>query len=552
MLLKLNINMLLNSIQLLSYTEPIRTEWVICLLDEAYAPSIFILKEMYYKERMDKRIKSSSDRANDGVRKKPQSSRPGASKPSGDRVRPFRLVRYYGYSSLIVIFIGSFVLSAINIQWARELQLRKNEDYARLLVDNLNHQVLMQFILPMMVKHGRVQLRDEDQAELMDKVVRTTLFSFDVETVNIYNLKNIISYSYDKDLVGRMNFGGSDYENALEGKLTSKLVRVGSFLEIFFGAPKQARLITFAPFRAGKPPAGDSGPVLGVVEIVQDLTDDYKSVFKYQMAVIFSSVMVMLFLFLFLLVVVNRGEKIIETRARERLRLREKLNRARHLSSLGEMTAAISHEIRNPLGIIRSSADLLKKKMSELDPENPIPDVIVEETGRLNTIITDFLSFARPKTPDLTRCRIDRVLEKNLTFLNPQIEGQGYRVFLDIDDGIPETMADADMLYQAFLNILINAMQAMPDGGDLRIRIKQRGKVLEVVFEDDGEGVSPERLEHIWDPFFTTKDQGTGLGLGIVKTIIEAHDGWVDIENRPHGGARLMAVLPIKKDKTDG
>jgi two-component system, NtrC family, sensor histidine kinase HydH len=515
-------------------------------------PSIFILRKMYYIDWMFRRFESNTiDEKCSG----PQSRIPTLPKPlknPGDKVRPFRLVRYFGYSSLIVIFIGSFVLSAINIQWAREMQLRKNEDYARLLVESLNHQVLMQFILPMMVKYGRVQLRDEEQAVLMDKVVRNSLHSFNVETVNIYNLKNIISYSYDKDLVGRMNFGGSDYEKALGGELSSKLVRVGNSWEIFVGIPKRTRLVTFAPFRAGKPPAGATGPVLGVVEIVQDLTEDYKSVFKYQMAVITSSLIVMLLLFLFLLVVVNRGEIIIEARAMERLRLREELNRARHLSSLGEMTAAISHEIRNPLGIIRSSAALLKKKVAALDPDNTFADVIVEETGRLNAIITDFLNFARPQTPDLKPCRIEQVLEKNLTFLKPQIKGKGFRVSLDIAGGLPEVLADADMLYQAFLNILINAMQAMPDGGEVRIQLRRRKDELNIVFEDDGEGVSPERLEHIWDPFFTTKDQGTGLGLGIIKTIIEAHGGRVNIENRPQRGARLMAVLPIKKGKTDG
>ena len=112
----------------------------------------------------------------------------------------------------------------------------------------------------------------------------------------------------------------------------------------------------------------------------------------------------MLALFLILIFIVKRGESIIEKRAQERLRLREQLDRAAHLSSLGEMAAVISHEIRNPLGIIFSSAELLKKKMAKLEPNNTIPEIIVEESTRLNNIITDFLNFARPRSP---RCAAD-------------------------------------------------------------------------------------------------------------------------------------------------
>jgi nitrogen-specific signal transduction histidine kinase len=140
----------------------------------------------------------------------------------------------------------------------------------------------------------------------------------------------------------------------------------------------------------------------------------------------------------------------------ERLRLKERLAHAERLSSLGEMAAGISHEIRNPLGIIRSSAELLKKKIGEIDPQNTFPDIIVEEASRLNRIITDFINYAKPRNPNITPCRVEEVVVKNITFLEAQNKEQGYVIKKNFQNYLPEIMADSAMLYQSFLNILIN------------------------------------------------------------------------------------------------
>jgi signal transduction histidine kinase len=324
------------------------------------------------------------------------------------------------------------------------------------------------------------------------------------------------------------------------------LVQRGNFLEIFLGIPKESKIITYAALRAEKPLSRISGPILGVVEIVQDLSDEYRTFFRFQMGVILSSAVVMGVLFLSLLFVVKRGEAIIESRSRERLRLKEELSRAEHLSSLGKLTAGISHEIRNPLGIIRSSAEHLQKKMAQLDPENRIPDIIVEEAGRLNDIITDFLNYAKPKEPKKESFRVEDILEKNLAFLDGQLKEKGYTVEKRYDPRLPEVLADADMLYQAFLNILINAMQAMPDGGRLGVTTEMGSEQVLLHFDDNGTGIPGEVKEKIWNPFFTTKEMGTGLGLGIVKNIIESHHGQIWIGNRAEGGTRVTVALPLR------
>ena len=464
-----------------------------------------------------------------------------------ERSKPFRLVKYFTVTSLILIFMGTIILSMLNTHWARAMQREKSEEYALLIIENLNHQIFLQFIMPVVLRYGKIQLRNEEQYELMDKVVRNTLHSFKVETVNIYDMNNVISYSFKQELIGKTNMGGTGYQTAVDGNSVSRQVQRGNFLEILFGIPKESRFITYAPLRAEQLPSRISGPVLGVIEIVQDLSDEYKSIFKYQVYVVTTSALVMLVLFLILIFVVKRGEGIIELRAQERLRLKEQLNRAAHLSALGEMAAVISHEIRNPLGIIRSSAELLKKKVIGFDPNNTIPDIVIEESSRLNNIITDFLKYARPRPPRLAPCRIEDVLEKNLTFLSTQLEGKGYSVQKTIGDTLPAVSADADMLYQAFLNIFINALQAMPDGGQIILQVQAKPDVLEVIIADQGGGVPQEILGKVWDPFFTTKDKGTGLGLGIVKNIVEAHGGDIFIENASDGGARFIIDLPLQQ-----
>lgn len=465
--------------------------------------------------------------------------------PTVNKVKPFRLLKYFTFSSLIVIFLGIIVLSVINTHLTRRMQRQKSEEYAKALVENLNHQVFLQFIVPVAIQFGKIQLRNQDQFERMDKVVRSTFHSFDIEMVNIYDKDNTISYSFNKEIIGKQNAGGADYQKALNGQSSTKLLQRGSFLEILFGFPKESMIVTFSPLRFDTL-SRLSGPVLGVVEIVLDISKDYHSTFKFQILVVSTITIVMAVVFLLLLFVVNRGEGIIQQRAMERLKLIETLNRAKHLSSLGEMTAGISHEIRNPLGIIRSSALHLKKKMSLLDPANKIPDIIIEESGRLNNIITDFLNYAKPKEPNRLPCQIQETIEKNLEYLKPQIDEQGYIIKKYFKDNLPDIMADADMLYQAFLNILINAMQAMPDGGEIQIEINNKKNTIIIIFEDEGTGIPEGNKDKIWDPFFTTKELGTGLGLGIVKNIIESHGGTILIQNNaPLRGAKVIVELPV-------
>ena len=469
-------------------------------------------------------------------------------KNSTEKIKPFRLVKYFAFISLILIFIGLLVLSVLNAHWAKKLEVKKSEEYALLMAENLNHQIFLKFLIPVALKYGKIQLRNMEQFERMDMVVRNTLHSFKVEMVNIYDMTNTISYSFDKKIIGKNNAGGTGYYNAISGISNSRLVQNGNFLEILFGFPKKSMLVTFVPLRAEKPLSGISGPVLGVVAIFQDVTKNYKQIFKFQLLIIISYFIVMSVLFSVLVFVVERGEGIIQKRAIDELNLKEKLDKAKHFSSLGRMVAGISHEIRNPLGIIRSSAELLKKKMAVFEPSSSIPDIIIEESSRLNSIVTDFLNYAKPKQPDLILCNINKIIEKNIKYMSTQIKECKYLFEVDCPEKSSEIMADSSMLYQAFLNIFLNAMQAMPNGGKVKIKTDFKEDVVKIFVEDHGTGIPEDLLKTIWNPFFTTKSTGTGLGLGIVKNIIEAHGGSVKIANMNKCGARVSVELPAKME----
>jgi len=462
--------------------------------------------------------------------------------------RPFRLVKYFTFTSLVVMFAATIIISAINTHWVRSILQQKSEEYAHLLIENLNHQVFLQFIIPVVLKYGQIKLRDDIQYKRMDKVVKTTLHSFNVETVNIYDMNNIISYSFDKTRIGTKNAGGSGYKAALNSESTSSLLQKGSSMELFFFFLRETKIVTFAPLRAEKPLSSISGPVLGVVEIVQDVSKDYQKIFGLQVMVTITCCIVMGILFIILIFVVKQGENIIDRRNQEQLKLEEKLRRAEHLSAIGEMTAGVSHEIRNPLGIIKSSAELLKKKMAKLDTATTIPDIIIEESDRLNNIIKDFLDYARPRNPNLYPCRIENIIEKNIGFLKPVIMEKKFEIEKRFSDNIPEIMADSPMLYQAFLNIMLNSFQAMEDGERMIISLFSDSKVVIVLFEDQGKGIQEDNLKKIWNPFFTTKEMGTGLGLGIVKNIIESHGGEIEISNRESTGVQVEISLPVKEN----
>jgi signal transduction histidine kinase len=221
------------------------------------------------------------------------------------------------------------------------------------------------------------------------------------------------------------------------------------------------------------------------------------------------------------------------------------------LAAVGELSAGIAHEIRNPLGIIKSSAEMLRSKIKNKlaigSMDHRLAEVIVEESNRLNNIIINFLTFARPQSPHFEKCNIPNMLDDSLSIINSQNSFEESKITITKSylPNLPIIYADRHLLHQVFLNILFNACQAMPDGGSLRISTRHHSHSVEISLQDTGEGISVENQKKIFDPFFTTKEDGVGLGLSIVHRIIEAHKGNIKVESEPGEGTKLVLTLPV-------
>lgn len=235
------------------------------------------------------------------------------------------------------------------------------------------------------------------------------------------------------------------------------------------------------------------------------------------------------------------------------IEMEEKVRRQERLATVGSLAAGIAHEIRNPLASLSGSIQLLQ---SELDPKGDskyLMDIVLRETVRLNTIISEFLDYARPRAPHKERMSLASVIEETVLLLkNSPGCREGINIVQNADPFLV-IKADPQQLRQVLWNLMLNACQAIRDGGAITITANDQESSsdeldwCEITVSDTGEGISPEHMEKLFDPFFTTKAEGTGLGLAVVYRIIEDHGGVIDVESEAGRGATFRVRLPVEK-----
>ncbi len=239
--------------------------------------------------------------------------------------------------------------------------------------------------------------------------------------------------------------------------------------------------------------------------------------------------------------VVTVFEDLTEQKAME-----EELRRADRLRSLGELSAGVAHEIRNPLTGIATTAQVLKEKLVGRDDEIQYIDVILQEIKRLDDIISNLLIFARPLTPDPSELKLVAVLQEALQLMEEEASGRNVKLSLEncLDDD--SCLLDGDQIKQVALNLLLNGLQACQNGGAvvLAVRESERPGVIEIEFSDTGEGITDEAADKLYNPFFTTRPEGTGLGLSITRKIVESHHGTIRHESETGTGTRFFIELP--------
>jgi signal transduction histidine kinase len=227
-----------------------------------------------------------------------------------------------------------------------------------------------------------------------------------------------------------------------------------------------------------------------------------------------------------------------------------RMQRADRLASLGTLTAGLAHEIRNPLVAVKTFLQLLPEKFDDEEFRNYFLTVASAEVERISSLITELLDFARPSEPQLREENINEIMEKMITLITTETKKKNLKINKQLAENLPLIQIDKDQIKQVFLNILLNAVQATPENGEIAVVSRsftknQEETFLQVEIRDTGSGIHPQDLEHIFTPFYTTKSQGSGLGLSISHQIVEEHHGYIEVESLVGKGTAFTINLPL-------
>ena len=220
---------------------------------------------------------------------------------------------------------------------------------------------------------------------------------------------------------------------------------------------------------------------------------------------------------------------------------------SRKLAALGRLFAGVTHEVKNPLNAMTIHLELLRGKLAKSGgPEDVMKhvEVIAAEIKRLDEVVVNFLKFTRPEELKLEPVDLERMITHVARTVEPEAKGHGVAVKVDVPATLPHVNGDASMLGQVFMNLAVNAVQAMPNGGTLRFDARPAGRRVRIDVVDTGQGISPENLARIFDLYFTTKKKGSGIGLSMVYRIIQLHDGEVEVSSTPGAGTQFRIFLP--------
>jgi two-component system, NtrC family, sensor histidine kinase HydH len=228
-------------------------------------------------------------------------------------------------------------------------------------------------------------------------------------------------------------------------------------------------------------------------------------------------------------------------------KLEEQLVRADKLASLGQMISGVAHEIRNPLSIIRGTVQLMERDFKEVKGIKEYVRIIKEQSDRENRVIQELLDYARPSRQILLDININGLIHSVLAFTDKYMQDKHVKLELSLDDALPMMTIDGDKIKQVFVNIIINACESMENGGTLSIRTAKEDKWIKTYFEDTGVGMDEIQVKSIFNPYYSTKPKGTGLGLSISNSIIQMHNGIIEVSSKKGEGSIFVVKLPYRK-----
>jgi PAS domain S-box-containing protein len=243
----------------------------------------------------------------------------------------------------------------------------------------------------------------------------------------------------------------------------------------------------------------------------------------------------------------TRGTLIIVDNITDRIRLEDQLIQNEKLTSIGLLAAGVAHEVNTPLAVISSYSQMLRKQITPEDSRYKLLEKITKQTFRASEIVNNLLNFSRTNATEFAEVDIHQVITETLSLLEHQFKGARVRVERELRADYPVAYGNAGKLQQVFLNLMVNARDAMPEGGELRIMTDAVDSKIEIIVQDTGIGISRENIQKIYDPFFTTKaaGKGTGLGLSVTYGIVQEHGGIITVDSRPGVGTSFKLELPL-------
>ena len=237
---------------------------------------------------------------------------------------------------------------------------------------------------------------------------------------------------------------------------------------------------------------------------------------------------------------VNEGKILLARNVTAIRGLEKEVARSRHLNAIGSLAAGVAHEIRNPLSSIKGFAVYFKQRLSGNRDDEETADIMIAETERLNRVISQLIEFARPLTLKKEKTALAGLVRQTVKLVEAEAQKNNVQIDMRVPEDMPEVEIDPDKIKQVFLNIFLNALAAMPGGGRLSVELAQAQDALEMVITDTGTGIDEKDLPRIYDPYFTSKPAGTGLGLAVVQKIMEAHGAMLKIESRAGAGTKVI------------
>ncbi len=223
----------------------------------------------------------------------------------------------------------------------------------------------------------------------------------------------------------------------------------------------------------------------------------------------------------------------------------EQLRRADRMSALGELSAGLAHEVRNPLGSIEGAVQILGRRDLEESTRQEFTEMASREVVRLKGLLTHFLEFARPQQPRVVASDIELLLQSVAKLSGETAKMARVDILVESASTLPQVAIDPEQIRQVLLNLVINAIQAMPNPGQIRLRAIHEGENVRIEIEDEGIGIPADDVERIFDPFFTTRSDGTGLGLSIAYQIVSQHGGHITAKRNPERGMTFTVTLPL-------